>query len=256
MKNFMRKTPAAIIVLIVALSSGLFAFSFTPLIINATGSTLLQASNIIVIPALIISALVSLPVVYFYRKVIIENFELIECLKKDALTGLLNRHTFFDLYINKIKTIEKNDLTMALIMMDIDNFKSINDRYGHFAGDKAISSVADILRKNIKKSDLICRFGGEEFLILLWDITCDEAISVSQRLLQELNVKIEFESQKISFTTSVGLAYFKQCSMLPDEYLIRADEALYEAKNSGKNRLGYQCYQMNKEFRKETIKSA
>ena len=256
MKSFMRKTPTAVIILIITLSSGFMGYLFAPMVHNSPNNTLFQSAMIIVIPALIISAVISTPVVYFYRRVIIENHELIEELKRDSLTGLLNRHTFFDIYINKVADANKNNFTMALVMIDIDNFKKINDNYGHFAGDKVITSVAKILETNIKKSDMICRFGGEEFLIVLWDITCDESVAVSRRLLNELNTTIEFESKPVAFTTSVGLAYFSQCSMPPDEYLIHADEALYHAKHSGKNRLEYQCYKMNKTQKSETIVSA
>lgn len=160
-----------------------------------------------------------------------------EIANKDFLTKVANRKYFFEkagASFDKALTGEKPD---AVAMIDIDNFKSINDTYGHSVGDNVIKALAQLLRDNIKGQDLVARFGGEEFVLYLKDIAPEAASHVLQNICQKIadHTVVVSENQTLNFTASIGLST-KRCSTL-SEKIDKADEALYRAKNSGKNRV-------------------
>jgi len=168
------------------------------------------------------------------------NKELQELSHKDYLTGLYNRRFFAEESTRAIAMSLRNNSEFSIVMMDIDNFKSINDTYGHSAGDTIIVAVANKLQELIRKSDIAARFGGEEFVLLLHEISSQNAMKVAENvrsMVQEL--EIETESYKIKFTISFGVAQFdtfKDDNNI-EHTIARADKALYEAKNSGKNKV-------------------
>lgn len=153
---------------------------------------------------------------------------------KDALTGLYNRR-YLDEFIDEIHDSSK---TFSILMADIDYFKQINDKYGHDMGDKVLKGIADILRANIKGSDLAIRFGGEEFLIMLFNITPENAMKKADEIRIEFSNKI-FKNSEESFskTLSIGVAHYPTQGTSIWHSIKYADVALYEAKNSGRNKV-------------------
>ncbi|SHH75085.1 diguanylate cyclase (GGDEF) domain-containing protein [Sporobacter termitidis DSM 10068] len=145
---------------------------------------------------------------------------------KDSLTGLYNRRFF----LSKLREIPKADFPLALLMIDIDNFKKVNDTYGHLAGDEALKQVTEILTGNIRKSDWGARLGGEEFAIVLSRSDSENAYRLAERLRDIVeNFDFSFEQNTIKMTISIGVATTYKCVSIND--LLRlADMALYEAK--------------------------
>jgi len=157
-----------------------------------------------------------------------------EMANRDFLTGAYNRRYFFEAG-NSIyaKTIRKEE-PMAVAMIDIDRFKNINDTYGHDIGDIAIKEVKKILDTNLRVSDLMARFGGEEFCILLEDISLEHTKILFERIRKEFEQNIiTIDSVTVSYTVSIGI-YFGLSNSL-EEMIRLSDEALYEAKESGRN---------------------
>ena len=153
---------------------------------------------------------------------------------KDSLTGLYNRR-YLDEFIDEI---HDSDKVLSILMLDVDYFKQINDKYGHDMGDKVLKGIADVLKSNIKGSDLAIRFGGEEFLIMLFNITPENAIKKANEIRIEFSKKV-FKSADESFskTLSIGLSHYPNQSNTIWHTIKYADVALYEAKNSGRNRV-------------------
>ena len=155
----------------------------------------------------------------------------------DALTGLTNRHTMEESFEREIIRCEKDDIPVSLIMIDIDNFKVFNDQFGHVAGDRALSAVATILKHQFRPRDVLVRFGGDEFAILLPEVNEDRALSVADRVRQTVCGDTGDGSDsliQIPIRISMGVAQHKKGSTLSS--LIRAaDAALYRAKNAGRN---------------------
>lgn len=153
---------------------------------------------------------------------------------KDPLTGLYNRR-YLDEFIDEI---HDSNITFSILMADIDYFKQINDRYGHDIGDNVLKGISDVLRANIKGSDLAIRFGGEEFLILLFNITPENAVKKAEEIRIEFSKKI-FRSNEGDFskTLSIGLSHYSNQSDTILHSIKYSDVALYEAKNSGRNKV-------------------
>lgn len=155
----------------------------------------------------------------------------------DPLTGLPNRAAWGERLEHEIKQWQQHGNTLSLAMLDLDHFKRINDNYGHLAGDKVLKIIATVLRKRLRGSDFIARFGGEEFVLLLPATTP----AVGAKLLETLRAAIEacpfhFKGERVTITISMGLASFKTGEH-SDLVLKRADQALYRAKNAGRNRV-------------------
>ncbi len=155
---------------------------------------------------------------------------------KDFLTNSFNRRYFFtsgQTIFNKVKRKKEN---IAIAMIDIDNFKSINDNYGHDVGDISLKTTAKILKSSLRKSDLIARFGGEEFCIMLENISYENCVKLLKKLKTTFEENsIEYNNIELNFTISIGL-YYGKATRLTD--LIKfADKALITAKNNGKNQM-------------------
>lgn len=237
MKNFIVKHPTWIIVVIICSFSSILAFAMIPIIMKAPDSTFFDYVASVVIPTLFISAFASTPVVYSYKKIISENFEMIDKLQKDSLTGLLNRYTFIEKYDRLAEEMKSQRKSVVLIMIDLDDFKRINDTYGHLAGDLVIRTVGLAIKNSVREQDLLCRFGGDEFLIVQWDLTDDEALKTAQRIQTAMQTALLYQNQQIFYTASIGLVYHNEWQSDLDELICQADSQMYEAKAKGKNQL-------------------
>ncbi|GGY62144.1 GGDEF domain-containing protein [Pseudoduganella albidiflava] len=156
----------------------------------------------------------------------------------DPLTGVLNRRGFGDAYareVARMARMRQHARTLALLSVDLDHFKMINDRFGHAEGDRVLVSVAQMVGSALRESDVLARFGGEEFIVLLPDTDGKRAIGVAQRvqrLLREAHA-----GELPSCTASIGVAVQTDPEEPLDALLSRADEALYRAKENGRNRI-------------------
>ena len=161
-------------------------------------------------------------------------------LQKDSLTQLNNRAVFTEEAIVSLETAELKQLDYVLAIMDIDNFKSINDNYGHAAGDTTLSEYSLIIDQTIRQSsDLAARFGGEEFSLLL-KCNRQNATTILERLRLQIEIhNVRFDDNDISTTISIGAASTEECGYNLDYLLMKADTALYNAKNQGKNQVSW-----------------
>ncbi|MCF6172618.1 MAG: diguanylate cyclase [Campylobacteraceae bacterium] len=151
---------------------------------------------------------------------------------KDFMTKLYNRRYFFE----EIKGFYKDKAPFAVSIIDIDHFKKINDVYGHDVGDSVIISLANLLKQNTKNSDLVARFGGEEFCIALKNVDKKQAIGFFAKLRKSISeAQMIIAGKNIKFTVSIGLVFSDNKNI--EELLKSADEALYNAKTSGRNRV-------------------
>jgi len=158
----------------------------------------------------------------------------------DSMTKLYNRRHFTDMSIHTLELSKRNAQNLSIIMLDIDKFKTVNDTYGHKVGDDVIISLAKKLRFLQRKSDIVCRFGGEEFVILLPNTTKDDASFVAQNIRKEIeNSTILLEDKReLNFSISLGVSDIDiQNENNIEAGLKRADDALYEAKEGGRNRV-------------------
>ncbi|WP_428737726.1 diguanylate cyclase [Sulfurimonas sp.] len=152
----------------------------------------------------------------------------------DSLTGLYNRHKFKQLYNSSLETMLQRLEVLSLIILDIDHFKKVNDTYGHIAGDEVLKTVAQILQDETRRIDMICRWGGEEFVVLLPTVSLEQAGQIAEKL----RVKIAQTSieQVGDISASFGVCEVKERKRL-EEVIAKADELLYKAKKSGRNRV-------------------
>lgn len=160
-----------------------------------------------------------------------------ELSEKDALTGIYNRRVLTQQML--ILDTKPNEIqSFAIILMDLDYFKKINDSYGHLMGDRVLVKTAEILRSSLRATDLLGRYGGEEFLIIITNTNKDEILRVVERCRQALEnyEHIVYENHKISVTSSIGIAYVEK-NMSTIQALHAADLALYRAKTQGRNQI-------------------
>jgi two-component system cell cycle response regulator len=157
---------------------------------------------------------------------------------RDGLTGLWNRKGMYRLLDKEINRANRDNLPIAIIMMDIDRFKSINDIHGHYIGDIVLREISAALRKNIRKYDEICRYGGDELLIILPNCSIVKTEAVAERLrLCVKKHKITTDSISLNVTVSLGGASTENqpSDITPEELVMVGDEALLEAKNNGRD---------------------
>jgi len=166
------------------------------------------------------------------------NARLSEQVVRDPLTGLFNRRYLDDALVREFNRAERNGGKLSLVMCDLDHFKSINDEYGHQAGDTVLRSFASLLIGHMRSSDICCRFGGEEFLVLQFDVDRETACKQIERVRQALQAEpIRFEDQTLNITASFGIAGYPDSGESPETLLSCADAALYRAKEEGRNRI-------------------
>ena len=195
--------------------------------------------------AAIVSTVVAFPLAIFFQR---ERLKLAEAMRQlqqahdelarrarvDPLTSVLNRETFF----NEIESREARNVTGAILMIDVDHFKSINDTYGHQAGDEALKLVALTIRASVRDCDLVARIGGEEFGAFIASDTADLAADIAERIRHDIS-RIKFHpghgiARRI--TASIGVAPASHATEFR-ELLRRADRSMYDAKDAGRNRV-------------------
>ncbi len=166
------------------------------------------------------------------------NAELQRLSSTDRLTGLYNRGHWEEMLRQGYARHRRYDSQAALVMFDIDHFKVINDTYGHQAGDAVIQQVADIIRDNLRDTDLAGRYGGEEFVVLLPDTDKQGAMIFAERLRHAVeNHEVVHEQHRIRFTISLGVADLSAPTSSHAQLIEWADSALYASKGAGRNRV-------------------
>ncbi len=153
----------------------------------------------------------------------------------DALTGLGNRHWMQDMFERELTRVRTDHGNLCLMMADVDRFKDINDKLGHIIGDRILAAIADAFRERLRPSDLIARFGGDEFAVLLPGVTLAEATATAERLRESLSTYSD-PSLPSGVTVSIGLTEANESDDL-DRLLQRADSAMYDAKDQGRDRV-------------------
>ncbi|MDR4508983.1 MAG: GGDEF domain-containing protein [Candidatus Brocadiaceae bacterium] len=156
----------------------------------------------------------------------------------DLLTNALTRGAFIDTAVKHLNMANRNKNTFALLMLDLDHFKAINDKYGHAKGDEVLRIFGSIANQHKRTSDIIGRFGGEEFVFLLPDTDMNGAVCFSEMLHSKIrNNYVRQDGQRIRFTASIGVAIFYPNAGIHniDDLIRQSDEALYAAKRKGKN---------------------
>jgi len=156
----------------------------------------------------------------------------------DPLTGLYNRRRFEQELDRQVTEVSRYGPRGALLVLDLDHFKYVNDALGHHAGDELILSVAAILRRRLRDSDILARLGGDEFAVLLPTVDLGQAEHVAEQLLRAVRDEagLDGDSRRPGVTTSIGLAAFRGADLTGEELLIEADLAMYDAKEAGRDR--------------------
>lgn len=155
----------------------------------------------------------------------------------DPLTGLLNRAFFTEALNLALPRHQRMAAGIAVLYLDIDRFKQINDTYGHAAGDALLKAFANYLKQSVRHSDVVGRFGGDEFCIVLDDIqTPANTIAVAEKILAAVRTPVLFENRALTISTSIGIAFAQQPQLSSTELIALADTALYQAKQAGRNR--------------------
>ncbi len=169
------------------------------------------------------------------RKLVLEQTAELQLLaRQDALTGLWNRRAFDEELHKEHKRVHRNDSTLCLALLDVDHFKRVNDQLSHTVGDEVLKRIADVLKKQCRTVDLIARWGGEEFVILLPDTSLKAAVEVCERLRQKIEA-LNFTdlSPQLNITVSIGLTTSDKVALT--QLFSSADRALYKAKSAGRN---------------------
>lgn len=176
------------------------------------------------------------------QSLVIKNYQLKELAMVDGLTKIANRRLFDETYEKKYRETLRSKKSLVILMIDVDNFKAYNGHYGHAAGDECLIEIAASLKSSLKRpTDIVARYGGEEFVVLLKDIDLEGAKKVANTLLENirtLNIVHAYSNAANYVTISIGLAFQEPQNFIPKEELLKkADDALYEAKENGRNQI-------------------
>ena len=154
----------------------------------------------------------------------------------DSLTGLANRRCFFERFEEERSRANRNGRPLILMMIDADNFKTINDEFGHNVGDQALVNIANCLRNSCRSSDIAGRLGGEEFGLLLVEAAADTGARIAERLRSQVEaIELAAGSEEVKLSISIGIAVSMRGGDSVEVMLQNADRALYEAKKQGRN---------------------
>ena len=168
------------------------------------------------------------------------NARLNQLANTDGLTGLYNHRYFQEMLEKEVNRSDRHQREFALLFLDIDNFKTFNDEYGHIKGDQVLQNVALCIKHNVRQSDIVARYGGEEFVIILPETGREGALSHADTVRKSIEQHaFNSESETIPITISIGIALFPVDGTKPAELIKASDNALYEAKAQGKNKVCY-----------------
>jgi len=182
--------------------------------------------------------------------------EKIKSLNRDSLTGLYNRGYLDDLLKREFARTKRHDIELSLLFFDIDNFKNINDLYGHLAGDLCLKKICAIILDTIREEDIAVRYGGEEILGILPQTNKSAALAIGERIRERIGkLKIGFDGRVIFVTVSGGIATFPEDASEPMMLLKHADIALYLPKKAGKNRISVYTGEKRNYIRIDFIKN-
>lgn len=168
---------------------------------------------------------------------VLSYFEMTQMAVRDSLTNLFNRRYFFEVGSSIFANFKRKNLNLAVAMIDIDNFKSVNDTYGHPIGDKVIIALARHLQSGLRETDIVSRFGGEEFCIILTGTQAEQAVEVLNRIRERVNQEVftSEATEEFNISISIGLQTLAKDTL---ELMIEgADHLLYQAKTTGKNKV-------------------
>lgn len=172
------------------------------------------------------------------REVLALQEQLREQSIRDPLTGLHNRRYMEDALERELLVAQRQGKPVSVVIVDVDHFKSINDRHGHLAGDEVLRGVAETMKRLARASDIFCRYGGEEFLLVLPGLAADEAGARAEKIRQALAATpIESGQAAITLTASFGVAACPLHGQSAEELVARADQALYQAKRGGRDQV-------------------
>ena len=171
----------------------------------------------------------------------LKNLELFEEVKnlaiRDGLTGLYNYRHFWELLGHEVEQSRRYETPLSLLFLDLDSFKVINDTLGHSQGDAVLKTLADYLQGALRQADVICRYGGEEFVVLLPKTPFEQAIMLAERLRQKISeIVIPLPERDLRFTVSIGVSSLSP-GMDGEALVNAADAAMYKAKQAGKNQV-------------------
>ncbi len=168
----------------------------------------------------------------------LEVAKLAEQSRTDTLTGLANYRAFREALGQEIERTQRSDQPTSLIMLDIDHFKQVNDSWGHEVGNRALVHIASLMVQTVRKLDIPCRYGGEEFAVILPDTDLPASLPVAERLREAIAAHpVPVAGQKLALTVSLGLSsYTTKEKKTAEELIEEADKHLYQAKERGRNR--------------------
>jgi diguanylate cyclase (GGDEF)-like protein len=171
-----------------------------------------------------------------------KQLELDHLASHDSLTGLPNRRLFLDRLEHTLARVRRSGEPLSLLFIDLDQFKEINDRLGHAAGDVVLQAAAERMRRVVREVDTVARLGGDEFIILL-DATDDSAVvaNVANALLIALAQPVRVGAEMLSIGGSIGISSYPRDGATATEIIAAADQAMYLAKNEGRNRFRFAC---------------
>ena len=163
--------------------------------------------------------------------------ELSELVSTDALTGLFNFRHFKTVLQAEMDRSKRSGIPTSLVMVDADHFKAVNDTYGHEIGNQALKHLAEILRSEVRTTDIVCRYGGEEFAIIFPETHLNLAVKVADRIREEIaSTPLQTDDGEVNLTASMGASVYMKTSVLDiDDFIDSCDKYLYEAKQSGRN---------------------
>ena len=165
-----------------------------------------------------------------------KNIQLIELALTDPLTGLLNRRGLVERFGVEIERSRRENSLIGVVMVDIDDFKNVNDYYGHDVGDAVIRSCSAIIAETCRTTDVAARWGGEEFLVIISGVDIDVLKSILMRMLSEIRgFRLSTDKGELRYTVSMGAVIMNPAETDMDEMIGAADSALYFVKNEGKN---------------------
>ncbi len=208
------------------------------LALDATGPRMVDIAIALIVP-LLVAPIVSHAAMGLLAEVEAARQALHEVAMRDSLTQLYNRRFFSARLDSEVRWAQRENVTLALLMIDIDNFKRINDSHGHATGDLVLERVATVLLGGLRPYDLTARYGGEEFVTMLPGVTPLEADAAAERLRQaisDLQIPALSDGPLPQVTASLGISYLDATPDNAARLLARADEAMYLAKTAGRNR--------------------